>query len=37
MLKPFYDLRNKIKSFMGSKGTFVPELEDEKWLTDLTF
>ena len=37
ILKRFYDLRNEIKSFMESKTKFVPELDDENWLTDLAF
>jgi len=37
MLKRFHDLWNEIKSFMESKGKLVPEIEDEKWLTDLSF
>ena len=34
MLKRFYDLRHVIK-FMVSKNQFVPELDDDNWLTDL--
>lgn len=37
MLKRFYDLQNEIQSLMNSIGKFVPELEDEKWLTELAF
>ena len=37
MLKRFHDLWNEIKAFMESKGKLVPEIEDEKWLTDLSF
>lgn len=33
--KKSYDLPNKIKSFIESKGKFVPD--DHKWLTDFTF
>ena len=37
MLKRFYNLRNEMKSFMESKSKFVPELDDEHWLTDWHF
>lgn len=37
ILKRFYDLQNEIQSLMNSIGKFVPELEDEKWLTELAF
>ena len=37
MLKRFYDLQHVIKLFMESKNKFVPELDDENWLTHLTF
>jgi len=28
-------MQNEIELFLESKGIFVPEHEDEKWLTDL--
>jgi len=37
MLKRFYNLRNEMKFFIESKSKFVPELDDENWLTDLAF
>ena len=37
MLKRFYDLRHGINLLMVSKNEFVPELDDENWLTDLAF
>ena len=37
MLKRFYDLQNEIMLFMESEGKLVPELEDEKCLTDSAF
>ena len=37
ILKRFYDVWHVIKSFMVSKNKFVPELDDENWLTDLAF
>ena len=35
MLKRFYDLQHIFKLFMVSKNKFVPDLDDEDWLTDL--
>ena len=35
MLKIFYDLQHVIKSCIVSKNQFVPELDDDNWLTDL--
>ena len=37
MLNRCYSSWNEIKAFMESKGKLVPEIEDEKWLTDLAF
>ena len=37
MLKRFYDLQHIFKLFMVSKNKFVPDLDDENWLTDLAF
>lgn len=28
-------MQNEIESFLESKGIFVPEHEDERWLTDF--
>lgn len=37
VLRRFYDTRAEIARFMESKQKAVPELEDEKWLSDLAF
>ncbi|XP_056123046.1 general transcription factor II-I repeat domain-containing protein 2-like [Rhinichthys klamathensis goyatoka] len=37
VLRRFYDTRIEIASFMESKQKVIPELEDEKWLSDLSF
>ncbi|KAK0138753.1 General transcription factor II-I repeat domain-containing protein 2 [Merluccius polli] len=37
VLRRFYDTRVEIARFMESKQKVIPELEDEKWLSDLAF
>ncbi len=37
VLRRFYDTRIEIARFMESKQKVIPELEDEKWLSDLSF
>lgn len=37
VLQRFYDTHNEIARFMESKQKAIPELEDEKWLSDLSF
>lgn len=37
VLRRFFDTRTEIAHFMESKQKSIPELENEKWLTDLAF
>ena len=37
MLKRFYDLIDKIATFMDMKGKIIPELSDDNWVRDLAF
>ena len=37
MLKRFYDLRDKIATFMDMKSKITPELKNDNWVWDLAF